>query len=139
MDQASVIMKAPAKGAGFKHEFLLDNASAKSIWNQISTSTGLSEWFAPRVDVIGDMVHVFWDEKGDDRKATINELDFKHLIQWTWDDDPRSFLRMEIVVTELSGVTSLLVEDHDISMDEKTLAYLWDNHIEHLKSSLGLA
>lgn len=123
---------------GYKHEFLFDNASPKSIWNQISTSVGLSEWFAPRVDVIGDAVHVFWDEKGDDRKAMIIESDFKHLIKWVWDDDQESFLRMEIMVTELSGVTSLIIEDHDISMSTSNLEHLWKNHIERLKNSLGL-
>ena len=138
MDQTSVITKAPASGAGFKQEFLLDSASAKSVWNQITTSTGLSEWFAPHVDVVGDIVHVFWDEVGDDRKGTITELDYKHIIKWNWDDNPESFMRMEIIVTELSGVTSLLVEDHDVSMDEGTLAHLWEAHIDHLKNSLGL-
>ncbi len=139
MNQASVTTNTPADRAGFKHEFLLDNASPKSIWNQISTATGLSEWFAPRVDIVGDEIHVFWDEEGDDRRATITESDFKHLIKWVWDDDPESFMIFEIVVTELSGVTSLIVEDHDISMETSTLARLWDNHIDQLKNSLGLS
>lgn len=138
MDQASVMTKVPDKEVGYKHEFLLDNASPTSVWNQISGSTGLSRWFAPRVEIAGDEVHVYWDEEGDDRRGIITESDDKHLIKWVWSDDPDSYMCFEIVVTELSGVTSLIVEDHDLSMDERTLSRLWDNHIEHLKMSLGL-
>lgn len=126
------------KGEGYQQEFLLDGASAQSIWNQISTARGLSEWFAPRVEMQGLTLHIFWDEKGDNREANIIEIEDKCYILWRWNDDPESYLRMEIVVTELSQTISLLVDDHDLSLDQETLAHLWDNHLHHLKTSLGI-
>lgn len=123
---------------GFRGEFLLDGASPKSIWNQISSSRGLSEWFAPHVDLTGISVHVFWDNKGDDREATITDAEDGSYIQWNWEDDPESFIRMTIVATELSHTVSLLVEDHDLSMDTDTLEALWEKHIDRLKITLGI-
>lgn len=123
---------------GFRGEFLLDGASSKSIWNQISSSRGLSEWFAPHVDLTGISVHVFWDNKGDDREATITDAEDGSYIQWNWEDDPESFIRMTIVATELSHTVSLLVEDHDLSMDTDTLEALWEKHIDRLKITLGI-
>lgn len=126
------------QSVGFRGEFLLDGASAKSIWNQISSSRGLSEWFAPHVDLTGVSVHVFWDSKGDDREAVITDAKDRTYIQWNWEDDPDSYIRMEIVTTELSHTVSLLVEDHDLSMDTSTLEALWDKHIDRLKVTLGI-
>lgn len=126
------------EGTGFKREYLLDRVSAKSVWNQISTSRGLSEWFAPKVEVYGISVHVFWDDQGDDRSASIVEAKEGTRFKWVWDDDPKSYLSMEIVTTELSHTISLLVEDHDRGLDPKTLDALWENHIEKLKNTLGV-
>ena len=67
-------MARTSHGEGFKIEIDLDNASPKSVWNQISTARGLSEWIAPRVDVSLRKIHVFWDETGDDRSATVTDL-----------------------------------------------------------------
>ena len=125
-------------GKGFRREYLLGSASPKSVWNQISTTRGLSEWFAPEVEVFGLRVHVFWDRKGDDREASIVEGHEGRLIKWVWDDDPSSYLSMEIVSTELSHTISLLVDDHDRGLSPETLEALWESHIEKLKVSLGL-
>ena len=126
------------EGVGFRKEYLFGGASAKSIWNQISTSRGLSEWFAPKVEVYGVDVHVYWDDMGDDRAGTIVEAKDGILIKWTWDDDPKSYLSMEVVTTELSHTISLLVDDHDRGLDPKTLEALWENHIDKLKNTLGV-
>ncbi len=126
------------KKVGFRGEFLLDGASAKSTWNQISSSRGLSEWFAPHVDLTGVSVHVFWDDKGDDREAMITDAADGIYIQWNWEDDPESYIRMQIVTTELSQTVSLLVEDHDLSMETDTLSALWEKHIDRLRTTLGI-
>lgn len=127
------------KPIGFQKEYFLDSASAQSVWNQISTSRGLSEWFAPKVDITGDSVHIFWDDEGDDRKAHITKREPKKVITWVWDDDPNSYISMEIVFTELSRTISLLVDDHDEGMDPDTLEGLWENHLERLLWTLGLS
>lgn len=126
------------EGRGFKHEYLLDRVSAKSVWNQISTSRGLSEWFAPKVEVYGLNIHIFWDDKGDDREGSIVEAKDGVRIKWVWDDDPRSYVSMEIVTTELSHTISLMIEDVDRGLEPATLEALWESHIEKLKISLGV-
>ncbi|MDO5035748.1 MAG: START-like domain-containing protein [Porphyromonas sp.] len=123
---------------GLVHEYLFDRASVRSIWNEISTSRGLTEWFAEKVDIYGDDIHIYWDLKGDDRSGKIVEFEAPFKIKWVWDDDLDSFVSMEIVETELSRTVSLLVEDHDLNMERETLDYIWENHIEKLMASLGL-
>ena len=125
-------------GEGYKIEIDLDNASPKSVWNQIATSRGLSEWLAPRVDISLRRMHIYWDEVGDDRAATVTDLKRGEYIQWTWNDHPESYVRLEIVVSELSRFVSLLVDDHDENLAPETLERIWDNHRRKLRHSLGL-
>lgn len=123
---------------GYRGEFLLDRASIRSIWNQISTSRGLSEWFAQEVDIIGDDMIVYWDKKGDDRAATITVREPNSMIKWVWKDDPESYISLEIVRAELSQTVSLLVDDHDLNMSRESLEDIWENHLYLLRSRLGL-
>lgn len=132
-------MQKGDKKVGFQQELFMNRASAQSVWNQISTSRGLSEWFAPKVDITGDRIHIFWDDKGDERVGTITRRDPKRRIVWQWDDEPESFLSMEIIETELSHSLSLLVNDHDEGLDTETLEGLWENHFERLLNTLGLS
>ena len=132
-------MARTSHGEGFKIEIDLDNASPKSVWNQISTARGLSEWIAPRVDVSLRKIHVFWDETGDDRSATVTDLTKGEYIQWNWNDCPTSYVRMEIVVSELSHFVSLMVNDHDEHLEPATLQKIWANHRRKLRLSLGLS
>ena len=132
-------MARTSHGEGFKIEIDLDNASPKSVWNQISTARGLSEWIAPRVDVSLRKIHVFWDETGDDRSATVTDLKKGEYIQWNWNDCPTSYVRMEIVVSERSHFVSLMVNDHDEHLEPATLQKIWANHRRKLRLSLGLS
>ena len=132
-------MARTSHGEGFEIEIDLDNASPKSVWNQISTARGLSEWIAPRVDVSLRKIHVFWDETGDDRSATVTDLKKGEYIQWNWNDCPTSYVRMEIVVSELSPFVSLMVNDHDEHLEPATLQKIWANHRRKLRLSLGLS
>ncbi len=126
------------KSVGFQKEYFLNTASAHSIWNQISTARGLSEWFAPKVDITQDLIHIFWDDQGDDRVATINKRIPNKLIEWRWNDDPESYIRMEIVTSELSKSTSLMVNDHDKGLETESLEQIWMAHEERLFASLGI-
>lgn len=127
------------KPIGFRKEYFLNTASPHSIWNQISTARGLSEWFAPRVDITKNTIHVFWDEQGDDRIATIHKREVDKLFEWRWNDDPESYIRMEIVTTELSTSASLLVTDYDRGLDLESLEQIWESHEERLYASLGIS
>ncbi len=129
-------MKTERKG--FQSEYVLGNASVRSIWNQITTSKGLSEWFAPNVYIDGKLVSVHWDEEDDKRHATISEIEKEKLIKWIWNDDCHSYISMEIIKTELTSTVSLLVDDYDVKMEYETLEQLWERHIEELRRSLGL-
>ncbi|KGL49663.1 START-like domain-containing protein [Porphyromonas cangingivalis] len=131
-------MNAKGNGVGYQNEYVLNRASVRSIWNQLTTSKGLSEWFAPNVLIDSKSIRVEWDELGDHREGTITDIENEKLIKWIWNDDKKSYLSMEIVKTELTSTVSLLVDDHDIEMDAVTLEQLWERHIEELRHSLGI-
>lgn len=131
-------MNAKGNGVGYQNEYILNRASVRSIWNQLTTSKGLSEWFAPNVLVDSKSIRVEWDKLGDYREGTITNIENEKLIKWVWNDDKQSYLSMEIIKTELTSTVSLLVDDHDIDMDTLTLEQLWERHIEELRHSLGI-
>ncbi len=85
-----------------------------------------------------DLIHIFWDDQGDDRVATINKRIPNKLIEWRWNDDPESYMRMEIVTSELSNSTSLMVDDHDKGLETESLEQIWIAHEERLFASLGI-
>lgn len=123
----------------FRHEYILNRASVRSIWNQLTTPKGLSEWFAPNVQINRTKVYVEWDEHGEDyREGSIISSEHEKSIKWTWDDNQKSYISMEIVKTELTSTVSLIIEDHDEDMDTPTLERLWERHIEALRHSLGI-
>lgn len=132
-------MARTTHGEGYKVEIDLDKASPQSVWNQISTSRGLSEWIAPRVDVTQGKIHIFWDETGDDRIGTLTDVSEGEYIQWSWDDHPQSYVRLRVIVSELSRFVSLLVDDHDEHLEPATLRRIWENHSRKLRLSLGLS
>ncbi|MDO4695258.1 START-like domain-containing protein [Porphyromonas sp.] len=123
---------------GHQDEYVLNRASVRSVWNQITTSKGLSEWFAPNVRIDSKNIYVEWDKLGDRRDGTITEIEKDKLIKWVWNDDKNSYLSIEIVKTELTSTVSILVDDHDVGMDPLTLEQLWERHIEELRHSLGI-
>lgn len=131
-------MNAKEDRFGYRNEYVLNRASVRSVWNQLTTSKGLSEWFAPNVRIDSKNIRVEWDEMGDHREGTITNIEKEKLIKWTWNDDRKSYLSMEIIKTELTSTVSLLIDDHDTEMDPLTLEQLWERHIEELRHSLGL-
>lgn len=132
-------MARTTHGTGYKVEIDLDNASPQSVWNQIATARGLSEWMAPRVDISYKSIHIFWDEVGDDRIGTVTDRVQGELLRWQWDDQPSSYVSLRIVVSEFSHFVSLLVDDHDEHLEPATLRRIWENHSRKLRLSLGLS
>lgn len=123
---------------GYSTEIVLGQASVRSVWNQIATDHGLSEWLAPNVKIIGDKIQVDWDGDGNHRTGRILSRQEDMGIKWEWTDDPASYFSMTIVKTELSATTSLIVEDCDLSMEVELLEDIWNYHTIRLKRSLGV-
>lgn len=126
----------------YREEFLLNHVSVKSLWNQISTSKGLADWFAYNVERNADQFTFFWDKKNMST-ALLIVSDPERFISFQWEDEaPNSqearYLSFEIIKAEISGAVSLLVRDDALSTEDPSADAIWSKHISQLKKSLGL-
>ena len=120
----------------FQIEFPI-RSSLRILFNQISTPSGLSEWFADNVNLNGKNYTFFWD--GDEQEAELLSKKNNQLIKFRWTDEPKdTFFELKIVIDDITQDISLIItdfaEDED---DEEEAKLLWNKQIEKLRQSIG--
>ena len=61
-------------------EYVLNQVSRRSLWNHLTTSAGLSAWFADKVTVINmDKYTFYWNKEG--QKATAILIQTLHVLE----------------------------------------------------------
>lgn len=120
----------------FQIEFPI-RSSLKILFNQISTPSGLSEWFADNVNLNGKNYTFFWD--GDEQEAELLTKKNNHSIKFRWSDEPKdTFFELKIVVDDITQDISLIVTDFaEDKEDEEEAKLLWNKQIEKLRQSIG--
>ncbi|MCS5663179.1 MAG: START-like domain-containing protein [Flavobacteriales bacterium] len=112
-------------------------SSLRILFNQISTPSGLSEWFADNVNIRGKNYTFFWD--GDEQEAELISKKNNQWIKFKWEDEPSdTYFELKIIIDEITQDISLIVtdfaEDED---DEEEAKLLWNKQIEKLRQSIG--
>ena len=120
----------------FQIEFPI-RSSLRILFNQISTPSGLSEWFADNVNLNGKNYTFFWD--GDEQEAELLSKKNNQSIKFRWTDEPKdTFFELKIVIDDITQDISLIItdfaEDED---DEEEAKLLWNKQIEKLRQSIG--
>jgi len=122
----------------FHIEFVFDKASKNSLWEYISTSAGLSEWFADSVDINGKLYTFQW-------KNHINEAEVIGIIpnnyirlHWLEDENQGTFFEFHLHKIELTGAVSLVITDFADNHEKESAIALWETQIRTLKRVLGL-
>ena len=112
-------------------------SSLRILFNQISTPSGLSEWFADNVNLNGKKYTFFWD--GDEQEAELISKKNNQGIKFRWTDEPSdTFFELKIIVDEITQDISLIVTDFaEDEEDEEEGRLLWDKQIEKLRQSIG--
>ena len=120
----------------FQIEFPI-RSSLKILFNQISTPSGLSEWFADNVNLNGKNYTFFWD--GDEQEAELLTKKNNQSIKFRWSDEPKdTFFELKIVVDDITQDISLIVTDFaEDKEDEEEAKLLWNKQIEKLRQSIG--
>ena len=120
----------------FQIEFPI-RSSLRILFNQISTPSGLSEWFADNVNLNGKNYTFFWD--GDDQEAELLSKKNNQSIKFRWTDEPKdTFFELKIVVDDITQDISLIVTDFAEDEEDKEEAkLLWNKQIEKLRQSIG--
>ena len=112
-------------------------SSLRILYNQISTASGLSEWFADNVNLSGKTYTFFWD--GDKQNAELLSKKNNQWIKFRWLEEPsNTYFELKIIVDEITQDISLIVTDFaDDEEDEEEAKLLWDKQIEKLRQSIG--
>lgn len=119
-------------------EFMFDKAAINSLWNYISTPSGLSEWFADGV-VMNENIYTFiWDNHP--AEAEVAGIVPNSFIRFHWQDDenPNTFFELRLHRTELTGATMLEVTDFAEPGEKDDLIALWETQVKTLSRILGL-
>jgi hypothetical protein len=132
--------KTMADKIKFELEFPM-NVSTPLLYQYISTSSGLAEWFAENVISRGEIFTFVWN--GDQEKARVIAKKSTERVKFRWVDennqDLEYFFEFRIQEDEITKDVSLVVVDfaYEDEMDEAK--QLWESQISELKLVLGSA
>ena len=120
----------------FQVEFPI-RSSLRVLFNQISTPSGLSEWFADNVNLNGKKYTFFWD--GDEEEAELLSKKNNQSIKFKWTNEPiNTYFEFKIIVDDITQDTSLIITDFaEDQEDEEEGKLLWNKQIEKLRQSIG--
>jgi len=112
-------------------------SSLRILFNQISTPSGLSEWFADNVNIRGKYYTFFWD--GDEQEAELVSKKNNQWIKFKWVDEPSdTYFELKIIIDDITQDISLIVTDFaEDEEDEEEAKLLWNKQIEKLRQSIG--
>jgi uncharacterized protein YndB with AHSA1/START domain len=118
-------------------EYSLKHVSKQSLWNCLSSSGGLAEWFADEVSDKGSLFTFSWGSNS----ATAEVLVMTPLscirFRWTEDDDD-SFFEFRMHRLELTGDWLLEVTDFCEPDEKEAATILWNAQVKALMQRLGL-
>ena len=114
-------------------------ASPQLLYQYISTSSGLSEWFADNVNSRGEIFTFIWD--GEAEKASAKKSSEKVRFRWIDEDENETnyFFEFRIQEDELTKDVSLVITDFAEEDEIEESKQLWETQIAELKLVLGSA
>ncbi|HEY4800807.1 MAG TPA: START-like domain-containing protein [Bacteroidia bacterium] len=113
------------------------HASPALLYEFLTSPSGMSEWFADNVNVIGNQYSFYWD--GSMQEARIlSSKEGKYIrLQWT-DRTPDTYFEFRIEKNELTDELSLIITDFAETPDEKnSLEVLWQGQVQRLMKVIG--
>ncbi len=122
----------------FSVEYVLNNVSLVSLWNQLTTPLGLAAWFADKVTVKNNEYTFMWHKE--EQKARAILITPEVCIRYRWIEDPEPFTYFEFLIhtLELTGTTSLQITDFAEPDEKEDAIGLWDSQVDTLKRTLGI-
>lgn len=109
--------------------------SASSLFRALSTSPGLKEWFAEKVEILNNVYRFYWNRVP--ANALLIHFKENQYIRFRWEEDPNYYFEFRINQHELTGDISLIVIDFVDDVDYDDAIVLWNLQIGKLKRSIG--
>lgn len=115
------------------------NSSPHLLYQYISSSSGLSEWFADNVNSRGDMFTFYWGDTQEKARLVSKKTDEKVKFRWLDEEGEETNYYFEIRITkdEITKDVMLIVVDFAEEDEEDDHKLLWENQINDLKKVLG--
>lgn len=126
----------PSKKKKYTLEYII-KTSAVILFDFVSTSAGLEQWFADKVDDHLDIFTFYWE--GNAQKAEMVDMEDLEFVKFRWVDNPYDeFFEFRITSTEITGDTVLLITDFADQNELRDVEFLWDNQVKTLMKRMGL-
>lgn len=121
-----------------RQEYIFKKVPTNLLWNSISTTNGLAEWFADDVVVNDDVYSFKWDEEI--QKAVLKQSRNGVYVRFHWkdDDDAKSFFEMRITTDELTRDVILTIVDMVNEEDYDETLELWNLQVDILKEKYAV-
>lgn len=120
----------------FTIDFPMKSVPVLLLWNYISTSNGLEQWFADEVKHIGKDYIFTWN--GSEQEAALLGTRANNYIRFRWkDDNDRGYFEFKIQVSELTDATELVITDFAEEDEIDDQIALWNSQVEGLQRILG--
>ena len=112
-------------------------SSVKILYQCLSTSSGLSEWFADDVTIKKDYAKFVWDESEEEAKVIAKKADTFIRFQFLEDEDTDYYFEFAIKTDPLTNDVALIITDFVEEDEEEEQRLLWESQINELLHVLG--
>ncbi len=114
------------------------HASPNMLYQYISSSSSLQEWFADKVNSRGKIYSFIWDGVEEQAELITKKTEERIRFKWLESEDDSSYFEIKIQVDALTKDVSLIITDFADEEDEVEEAkQLWENQIDELKHIIG--
>lgn len=112
-------------------------SSVKILYQCLSTSSGLSEWFADDVTIKNDQAKFEWDGSVEEAKVVAKKTDQFIRYQFLDDEDTDYYFEFSIKTDPLTGDVGLFITDFAEEDEIEEQTRLWESQIGELRHILG--
>lgn len=106
------------------------------LYEFLSTSSGLQEWFADKVEDSEGVFNFSW--AGSAETAEVLEKEENKFIRFQWEGSPKDeYFEFSIEKTEVTNQTILVIHDFAEKKDIEDQSQLWETQVKDLFHRLG--
>ena len=107
------------------------------LYEFLSTTSGLQEWFADKVEEEDDVFSFSWSGAAPE-EAEVLEKEENKMIRFHWVDSPKDeYFEFSIDKSEVTNQTILVIHDFAEKKDIKDQSQLWETQVKELFHRLG--
>jgi len=119
-------------------EYVFGKVSKSALWNYLTTSVGLSGWFANEVQIKENYYTFIWNKSPVEAELLNMVPNNKVRFKWIDDENPESFFEFKLHTDEMTGAIVLEITDFAEPEEKDDAINLWDSQIKLLKRTLGI-